>query len=74
MPVHTGHQTEANCSSDSLGYLPLVDRSQSCVLGVLDLAQLRHVFRHHGKVLEHVSGKFKIFGNEESIPNSGSEG
>jgi hypothetical protein len=57
MPVHTGHETEANCSSDGLGYLPLIDWSQSCVLGVLDLAQLGHEFRHHGKVLEKVSGR-----------------
>ena len=57
MPVHTGHETEANCSSDGLGYLPLIDWSQSCVLGVLDLAQLSHELGHHGKVLPNVSGR-----------------
>jgi hypothetical protein len=55
MPVHTRHQTEADCPSDGLGHLPLVDWSQSCVFGVLDLAQLGHELGHHGKVLENVS-------------------
>jgi hypothetical protein len=73
MPVHTGHQTEADCSSDSLGHFSLVDGPQSCVSGMLDLAQLSHELGHHGKVLENVSQSmgFRI---EQSIPSSGSKG
>lgn len=51
MPVHTRHQTKANCSSDGFGHLPLVHRSQSCVLGMLDPAHLGHKLRHHGEIL-----------------------
>jgi hypothetical protein len=73
MPVHTGHQTEADCSSDSLGHFPLVDWPQTCVSGVLDLAQLGHEFRHHCKVLGDVSQSLS-FQIEQGIPSSGSKG
>jgi hypothetical protein len=73
MPVHTGHQTETDCSSDSLGHFPLVDWPQSCVSGVLDLAKLSHELGHHGKVLENVSHSLR-FRIEQSIPSSGSKG
>jgi hypothetical protein len=51
VPVHTGHQTQANGSPYGFGNLPLVLWSQTCVLGVLYPAHFGHVFRHHGEVL-----------------------
>jgi hypothetical protein len=51
MLVDTGHQTKANCPTESFGHLPLVYWSQSRVLGVLDPASLGHELGHDGKVL-----------------------
>jgi hypothetical protein len=51
VPVHTGHQTQANGSPYGLCYLALVLRPQPRVFGVLYPPRLGHVFRHHGEVL-----------------------
>jgi hypothetical protein len=53
--VHTGHETQSDCSPYRLCDLPLVLWAQASVLGVLYPPRLGHVFGHHCEVLPRVS-------------------
>ena len=60
MPVHTGHQTQADGSPYGLCDLPLVLRAQTGVLGVLYPAHFCHVLGHHFEVLPWSASKLTV--------------
>jgi hypothetical protein len=51
MQMHTRVKAHPNRSPDRLGHLPLVDRSQTCVLAVLDASMGCYVLADHCEVL-----------------------
>lgn len=51
MFVNTGHQPQTDCPSDGLRHLPLIHRSQTGFVRVLDFSYFSHVLGHEGEVL-----------------------